>query len=190
MMSLRSDHRYWIELLREPSGELLLQEQLAGIELLAAEARYELVSQGLLADEPECLAACTKPLVLAPGFPSLCGIRIEVSHARARDAIFAVDFPKEIAALQGLELAAQLAGDGVYGRVLDEPETQALLILLDVALSARVPVSRTVTGAPGPVATGSAHGVRLTLRPAAGRSTVQTIRGRLHLDGLRLEVTL
>jgi len=85
--------------------------------------------------------------------------------------------------------AAQLAGDGVYGRVLDEPETQALLILLDVALSARVPVSRTVTGAPGPVATGSAHGVRLTLRPAAGRSAVQTIRGRLHLDGLRLEVT-
>jgi len=85
--------------------------------------------------------------------------------------------------------AAHLAGDGVYGRVLDEPETQALLILLDVALSARVPVSRTVSGAPGPVATGSAHGVRLTLRPAAGRSTVQTIRGRLHLDGLRLEVT-
>lgn len=85
--------------------------------------------------------------------------------------------------------AAQLASDGVYQRVLDEPETQALLSLLDVALSARVPVSRTVSGAPGPVATGSAHGVRLTLRPAAGRTTVRTVRGRLHLDGIALEVT-
>jgi uncharacterized protein (TIGR02677 family) len=85
--------------------------------------------------------------------------------------------------------AAQLASDGVYERVLDEPETQALLGLLDVALAARVPVSRTVTGTPGPVATGAAHGVRLTLRPAAGSTTVHTVRGRLHLDGLRLEVT-
>jgi len=85
--------------------------------------------------------------------------------------------------------AAQLASDGVYERVLDEPETQALLGLLDVALAARVPVSRTVTGVPGPVATGSADGVRLTLRPAAGATTVHTVRGRLHLDGLRLEVT-
>jgi uncharacterized protein (TIGR02677 family) len=85
--------------------------------------------------------------------------------------------------------AAQLIGDGVYGRVLDEPETQVLLSLLDVALSARVPVSQTVTGAPSSVATGSADGVRLTLRPVAGRSTVYTVRGRLHLDGLQLEVT-
>ena len=76
--------------------------------------------------------------------------------------------------------AAALASDGVYGRVLDEPETQALLGLLDVALSARVPVSA--------AASGSAHGVRLTLRPAAGSTTVQTVRGRLHLDGLTVEV--
>jgi uncharacterized protein (TIGR02677 family) len=76
--------------------------------------------------------------------------------------------------------AAALAGDGVYGRVLDEPETQAPLSLLDVALSARVPVSR--------AASGSAHGVRLTLRPAPGSTTVHTIRGRLHLDGLALGV--
>jgi uncharacterized protein (TIGR02677 family) len=77
--------------------------------------------------------------------------------------------------------AAALAGDGVYGRVLDEPETQALLSLLDVALSARVPVSA--------AASGSAHGVRLTLRPAPGSTTVHTVRGRLHLDGLAVEVT-
>ncbi|MGH3157536.1 MAG: TIGR02677 family protein [Streptosporangiaceae bacterium] len=76
--------------------------------------------------------------------------------------------------------AAALAGDGVYGRVLDEPETQALLSLLDVALSARVPVSAR--------ANGSAHGVRLTLLPAQGSTTVHTVRGRLHLDGLAVEV--
>jgi hypothetical protein len=77
--------------------------------------------------------------------------------------------------------ATALAGDGVYGRVLDEPETVALLSLLDVALAARVPVSR--------AASGSAHGVRLTLRPVAGSTTVHTVRGRLHLDGLAVEVT-
>jgi uncharacterized protein (TIGR02677 family) len=80
--------------------------------------------------------------------------------------------------------ASQLAADGVYGRVLDEPETQTLLSLLDLALAARVPVSRGVG-----TASGSAHGVRLTLRPAEGATTVHTVRGRLHLDGLRLEVT-
>ena len=51
---------------------------------------------------------------------------------------------------------------------------------LVLALSARVPVSRT--------ASGSAHGVRLTLRPAPGSTTVHTVRGRLHLDGLAVEV--
>ena len=87
--------------------------------------------------------------------------------------------------------AAQLAGDGVYERVLDEPETEALLSLLSIALVARVPVSRSVTtaGGPGPLATGSSDGVRLTLRPAPGVTTVRTIRGRLHLDGLAVEVT-
>jgi uncharacterized protein (TIGR02677 family) len=77
--------------------------------------------------------------------------------------------------------AAALASDGVYGRILDEPETRTLLSLLDVALAARVPVSRT--------ASGSAHGVRITLRPARGCTTVRTVRGRLHLDGLAVEVT-
>jgi uncharacterized protein (TIGR02677 family) len=76
---------------------------------------------------------------------------------------------------------AALAADGVYGRVLDEPETAALLSLLDVALAARVPVSR--------AASGSAHGVRLTLRPVPGFTTVHTVRGRLNLDGLAVEVT-
>ena len=77
--------------------------------------------------------------------------------------------------------AAALASDGVHGRVLDEPETQTLLALLDVALSARVPVRA--------VASGSAHGACLTLRPTTGSTTVHTVRGRLHLDGLAVEVT-
>ncbi|MFE0641757.1 TIGR02677 family protein [Streptomyces sp. NPDC058877] len=81
--------------------------------------------------------------------------------------------------------AVSLASDGVYGRVLDEAETRALLGLMDVALAARVPASRTVTAAAG-----SAHGVRLTLTPAEGSTTVRTVRGDLHLDGLRLEVTV
>jgi uncharacterized protein (TIGR02677 family) len=92
--------------------------------------------------------------------------------------------------------ARQLASDGVYGRVLNEPETQALLSLLDVALAARVPVSRRVAGRPGAgpsdaaqVATGAAHGVRLVLRPAEGSTAVDTVRGTLRLDGLALEVT-
>jgi uncharacterized protein (TIGR02677 family) len=80
--------------------------------------------------------------------------------------------------------AIALASDGVYGRTLDEPETRALLALLDAALAARVPASRLVAAA-----SGSAHGVRLTLTPAEGSTTVDTVRGRLHLDGLRLEVT-
>ena len=50
-----------------------------------------------------------------------------------------------------------------------------------MALSARVPVSA-VTG-------GSAHGVRLTLRPASGSTTVHTVYGRVHLDGPAVEVT-
>jgi uncharacterized protein (TIGR02677 family) len=95
--------------------------------------------------------------------------------------------------------AARLACDGAYGRMLDEPETRALLGLLDLALAARVPVSRAVRPSgqqpadPGgysrpEAGAGSAHGVRLTLRPVAGSTSVDTVRGRLHLDGLALEL--
>ncbi|MET7665681.1 TIGR02677 family protein [Streptomyces sp. NPDC005356] len=83
--------------------------------------------------------------------------------------------------------AVSLARDGAHGRVLDEAETSALLSLLDVALAARVPVTKGVTAA-----SGAAHGVRLTLVPTTSPgesfSTVRTVRGDLHLDGLRLEV--
>ncbi|MEV0186766.1 TIGR02677 family protein [Streptomyces sp. NPDC050625] len=86
--------------------------------------------------------------------------------------------------------AVSLARDGAYGRVLDEAETRALLSLLDVALAARVPVTRGVGS--GAAASGSAHGVRLTLtptQPGESFTTVRTVRGDLHLDGLRLEVS-
>lgn len=89
--------------------------------------------------------------------------------------------------------AASLASDGVYGRMLDEPETRTLLGLLDLALAARVPVSAGVKG--HAAAHSAAHpaarsfGVRMTLIPADGSTTVHTVRGRLHLDGLRLEIT-
>ncbi len=68
-------------------------------------------------------------------------------------------------------------------RALDEPQTAVLLRLLDLALAARVPVTR-----PVPVAA-SAHGVRLTLTPTPGRFTaVPTISGVLYLDGFALSV--
>lgn len=80
----------------------------------------------------------------------------------------------------------------MYGRVLDEPETRTLLGLLDLALAARVPVSSSVRRAAGSLsdtASARSHGVRLTLVPAEGSTTVATVRGRLHLDGLRLQIT-
>jgi uncharacterized protein (TIGR02677 family) len=78
--------------------------------------------------------------------------------------------------------AGALAAGGVHGRVLSERETAVLLVLLDRALGARAPLRAAVRAA------GSAHGVRLELTPCAGTSTVQTVRGALHLDGVHLTV--
>jgi uncharacterized protein (TIGR02677 family) len=79
------------------------------------------------------------------------------------------------------EAAAGLAASGLAdGRVLTEEETGLLLTLLDIALSARVPVSgRAPT-------TGSSHGVRLTLTPSDASTSVSTVRGTLHLDRMSL----
>ncbi|MEV6040736.1 TIGR02677 family protein [Nonomuraea sp. NPDC052116] len=142
-------------------------------------------------DEPELIPSrlswwdaepvrVARTLVQSGRTPGLHGVgRIERNHAQ-RQRLRAEQLKAQA---QRRSAAGALAGDGVYDRVLDEPETQALLGLLDLALSARVPASRSVT------ASGSAHGVRLTLRPCEGSTTVATIRGRLHLDGLRLEVS-
>lgn len=78
------------------------------------------------------------------------------------------------------EAAAALVDRGIADRVLDEEETELLLRLLDVALAARAPVSGGGSG--------SAYGVRLMLRPNPVSTVVQTVRGRLHLDRLALQV--
>ncbi len=80
------------------------------------------------------------------------------------------------------EAARSLADLGVTGRVLSDDETGLLFSLLDVALSARVPVSGRSS------ATGSTLGVRLTLTPAETSMSVSTVRGVLHLD--RMELTI
>lgn len=79
--------------------------------------------------------------------------------------------------------ARSLATDGVYERTLNEEETEVLLSMLNAALTARVRVSgRTAGGA------GSDSGVKLTLIDNDVSTVVNTARGRLHLDRLRLEI--
>jgi uncharacterized protein (TIGR02677 family) len=89
-----------------------------------------------------------------------------------------------VEAAQRRAAAERLAVGGPHGRLLSEAETVVLLALLDRALGARVPVRASVR------ASGSAHGVRLALHPCEGVTTVDTVRGRLHLDRVRLSVTL
>ncbi|MEO3801183.1 TIGR02677 family protein [Nonomuraea sp. B1E8] len=123
-----------------------------------------------------------RTLVQSGRTPGLHGVgRIERNEAQ-RQQLRAEQIKAQA---QRRSAAAALADGALYDRVLDEPETQTLLGLLDLALSARVPVAGKVAGS----ASGSAHGIRLTLLPCAGSTTVATVRGRLHLDGLRLEVT-
>ncbi|MFC9789226.1 TIGR02677 family protein [Rhodococcus sp. NPDC127528] len=79
--------------------------------------------------------------------------------------------------------ASSLAAGGAYDRTLDEEETEVLLSLLNAALTARVTVSGSVRSS-----TGAENGVRLTLSQHETSTTVQTARGRLHLDRLKLSV--
>ena len=66
---------------------------------------------------------------------------------------------------------------------LSEEETALLFGLLDIAVGVGVPVSG---HAPS---TGSTLGVRLTLTPAETSTSVVTVRGVLHLNGLALTVS-
>jgi uncharacterized protein (TIGR02677 family) len=82
-----------------------------------------------------------------------------------------------------VEAGLALADSGLDHHVLDEAQTAMLRRLLDLALAARVP------GALNSPIAAAAYGVRLLLTPAAGRfSTVETVHGRLHIDGYRLQV--
>lgn len=86
-------------------------------------------------------------------------------------------------AAQQRQAAQRLAAGGPHGRALSETETVVLLALLDRALGARVPVRARFRAA------GSAHGVRLVIETCEAGTTVQTVRGQLHLDRVRLSVT-
>jgi uncharacterized protein (TIGR02677 family) len=110
----------------------------------------------------------------SPGGPGRVD-RNETTRRRLRDAQHAEQRARRAA-------AGGLARTGVYGRTLDEEETQLLLELLDVALTARVPVSGVTA------ASGSGYGVKLTVAPHPESTTVDTARGRLHLDRLTLTV--
>jgi uncharacterized protein (TIGR02677 family) len=101
--------------------------------------------------------------------------RNDASRRRLRD--------QQLAQRQAANAAGRsLAEEGVDGRMLDEAETELLLGLLDLALATRTAVS-------GAVSSGSAYGVRLTLRPHPVSTQVRTVRGRLHLDRLALVVS-
>jgi uncharacterized protein (TIGR02677 family) len=110
----------------------------------------------------------------SPGAPARVE-RNDASRRRLRESQVAEQHARRAA-------AAALVGGGPYGRTLDEEETELLLALLDIALAARVPVSGVARSS------GSAYGVMLTLAPHPESSTVDTVRGRLHLDRLMLSV--
>ncbi|HEV3122704.1 MAG TPA: hypothetical protein VGY53_12405, partial [Isosphaeraceae bacterium] len=114
-MKITSEHRYSLELLREPSGELLVQEVLEQpdlLERLAAEARFEAAGRGTWPDEPEHLSALCGPWIREAGDPSLAGLRMELAHNRKPGERFAMEYPGEIVAGRGLELAASLVEEG------------------------------------------------------------------------------
>ncbi|MFN2495479.1 MAG: TIGR02677 family protein [Pseudonocardiaceae bacterium] len=110
-----------------------------------------------------------------PGVPARVD-RNDAGRRRLRD--------RQLAERRARTAAAEsLAAQGIDGRRLDEAETVLVLGLLDLALDARVAVSGVVGGS------GSAYGVRLTLRPHPVSTTVRTVRGQLHLDRLALAVS-
>nr|WP_269748462.1 TIGR02677 family protein [Rhodococcus sp. WMMA185] len=111
----------------------------------------------------------------SPGIPARVQ-RNDASIRRLRE--------EQLAAQRSRTFAARsLAAGGVYERTLDNAETDVLLRLLNAALTAGVQVSGRVGSA-----SGSENGVKLTLSPHTESTTVQTARGRLHLDGLRVTV--
>jgi len=110
-----------------------------------------------------------------PGRPAAIA-RDETARARLRE--------RQLAERTRLtEAAGRLAETGLDQIVLDESQTVVLLRLLDAALIARSASGRAVPFA------GVTLGVRLSLTPIEGVTTVQTHRGLLHLDGFALRVT-
>jgi uncharacterized protein (TIGR02677 family) len=82
------------------------------------------------------------------------------------------------------EAAARLIERGAHDRVLDEADTRVLLRLVTRALEGRTVVAGRLSSAAG-----AGDGTMVRLVPDPAGSTVRTSQGRLHLPGLRLEVT-
>ncbi len=84
----------------------------------------------------------------------------------------------------GREAAQQLLTADLSSQVLDDAQTRVLLKLLTRALEARSVVAGRITGGSG----GNDVTV-LRLVPSPGGSAVRTAHGRLHLPGLRCEIS-
>lgn len=80
--------------------------------------------------------------------------------------------------------AERLVDQGAHDRVLDETDTRVLLRLVTRALEGRTVVAGRLSSG-----SGTADGALVRLVPDPAGSTVRTSQGRLHLPGLRLEVT-
>ncbi len=112
-MQVESSCRFLVEVVREPSGELLAQEPLGELGFLADEARFQAVSKRRLPDEPQLLEASLEPIRPAGGGPRLEGIRVTLRHRDPARAPFILDVPSRFVRGRGSELAARLVEEGV-----------------------------------------------------------------------------
>jgi uncharacterized protein (TIGR02677 family) len=110
-----------------------------------------------------------------PGRPARLE-RNDAQRRRMRDA--------QLADHQARIAAASCLAEGLDGKVLGEEETELLFDLLGIALTTRAPVAGTTRYS----GSGSSYGVKLVLIPHPTPTTVDTVRGRLHLDNHRLTV--
>lgn len=108
-MRLDCDVRLLLEVVKEPTGEALVQEPLDELDHLAAEARYQAVSQHGWPDEPGAMRAGLTPILDGEG--TVETLRLKLEHARPGRQL-ELDFPKQIAGARGTELATQLIAAG------------------------------------------------------------------------------
>ncbi len=111
--AFESDHRLLVNVVRDPSGELLGQAGLDELAHLVDETRYDAVSRGILPDEPARLAARIEPVPEASDLPSLAGVRVSLWHDATAGTLFTREFPKGIAGSRGRELVSALIGAGI-----------------------------------------------------------------------------
>src|SRR4051794_32968044 len=112
-MHVHSQHQLLVEVVREPSGELLAQAGLDDLTHLVEEARYEAVSRGILPDEPQRLAARIEPIRGPSGSPCLEKVQVALWHDRAAQDVSFHEFPNAIARGLGLEQVTDLINAGI-----------------------------------------------------------------------------